>query len=146
MKISESKTDRILVKAQIQSEWDNCNCAVVQVTEYGLKQLKEWDRIATEISKSVDSYAHLAIYDYAEFLYMTDTDGSWNTIENIADQLPEKGWMYIKDGELDDISVPEQSLDTHMIKLYGDGKVCWIAYGKHTGEELWTDTIDINEL
>ena len=137
MKIVNNKTRVLLIKATVQSDWDFCNCAKLYLSDSGLKELKRYDKRATEIKKKEGtSFSCLCFYDYVEFM---NVDEGIMELPNIFNYIEEED-------DTEGVTYPEQTIDDHMIKLYGDGQVCWVGYGKHTGEEFWTDTININEL
>lgn len=143
MKKSDKPSPFILVKANVQSEWDVCNCALVEIDDKATHLWKIWDKSATELGeRHKGDVANLSMYENsAEYLNI-------ELPEDIEEVLNTKGWCHvdIEGADVDDMEHPEQRTDCHMMKLYGDGSVCWVSYGKHTGEEFWTETININEL
>lgn len=142
---SEKPSPFILIKAQVCSEWDSCNAALVCITDGYVDTWKKWDKAATELQKADNNFTHVAYYEAgSEFLNTYYGDDEYNIVNDIPS---DKSWMYveIEDSE-EECGKPEQNLDTYIMKLYGNGHVCFIAYGKNTGEKFYTDTIDIYQL
>jgi hypothetical protein len=148
MKISEKPTEHILVRAHVNSEWDSCNSCLVCVRDSYLKRWEEWNEKATQQESTDSSFLHSCYSEDSEFLYLKNTDPEWNTIENLADEIPEdKHWMFVEIGDEDEeLGVPEQKIQSHMIKMYGKGGMCFVAYGKNTGEEFFTETISLADI
>lgn len=137
MKQSETPTQWLLIKAQICSEWDSCDSCLIELSEKDIEDWKKWNESATKLQQESEyRFAHLQYYYTTEFL---------NGYEEV---LEDKLWCFVdlEDQDVDDLERPEQRVDTHMIKLYGDGSFCFVGYGKHTSEEFWTDSINIKEL
>jgi hypothetical protein len=150
MKISKTRTSQILVKAVTGSEWDSCNCCLIDIEETIPEKWRHYDKVATEMSKAgTYEFAYLAMYEGGEYLnlYPDHADEDEDQYD-IVEEIPEIGWCYVdtEDDDVDDLQRPEQRIDTHMMRFYGDGIVKWVAYGKHTSEEFWTDQVNINEL
>jgi len=139
MKISDGITDKIIIKAQVCSEWDSCNCVVVDIDDKLLKEWKSYDEMATKIV-SEPSFHCICIWFWGtDYLQISDDE------EDI--EIPEQEWRYIEvnSAELEKYK-PEQQVDANQIKFYGNGNICFIGYGKHTSEEFWSETVNINEL
>ena len=150
MKISETPTNWVLIKAQVCSEWDSCNCALVEIDKGTLGRWKMWNNMANKTKELSDNYfSYIAMGEIAEFLNLFDVGSEWEQIENIAESIPvDKYWMYVEPEEEDEenIGKPEQDVRYHMTKFYGEGDVCFTGLGKHTSEEFYTVTINIDEL
>lgn len=148
MKISEKPTEYILVRARVQSDFDSCNSCLVCVADSYLKQWKTWDDAATQQKNTTSGFVYSCYIETSEFLYTKDTDPEWNTVENIADEIPyDKHWMFveIEDTE-EEIQLPQQRIDCHMVKMFGNKEMCFVGYGKHTGEEFFTETINLADI
>ena len=141
MIISNEPTDTILVGATVCSDWDSCNCAVVYIDNEILSRWYEWDRKASTLRKESDSiFRHVAIGESAKFLDITN--------EELIEALEKQNWVYvtIEDDDEDLEELPEQKYNCQEMKFYGNGEVCWVAYGKNTSDEFYTDTIYIDEI
>ena len=141
MKISSEPTHDILIKATVCSEWDSCNAALVQsVTQKTLERWEGYDKIATGLKSGArwDDFAHLAIYEDCDFLYLND---------EIVEELEKKNWYYVEDVTDEDTDQkPEQKIDVMLMKFYGNGNIQFVGYGKHTSEEFFTERINLYNL
>lgn len=137
MKVSKKPTGQILIKAQVCSEWDFCNSCLIEFGEEDIKRWNAYDMLATSLKQKSEFHC-LAIWEGSTFLNLDE--------EKI--EIPDY-WCYVKVKDLNDTKEcprPEQNIDANQIKFYGEGMVCFIGYGKHTSEEFWSETININEL
>ncbi len=66
----------------------------------------------------------------------------------IEEAFEETGWCYVKleDGEVDYLENPEQQVDAQIVKISAGGGFNFSGSGKNTGEEFWTDSINIDKL
>jgi hypothetical protein len=68
--------------------------------------------------------------------------------EDVVHKIPEnKNWSYVEDVTEEDLEQePEQRVAYGIMKFFGNGEVCFVAYGVHTGEEFFTEHLNINDL
>jgi len=140
MKLTNEKTESILLKAVICSEWDYCNAALLEsVTEETIERWKKYDIIANDHS---GDFHCLTIWESCIFLNL-DEDR-----ENQVELKEDFYWSYVTDVSEEEIEEqrPEQRIDALQLKFYGNGGMCFIGYGKHTSEEFYTETINLNNL
>lgn len=142
MKLTNERTYNILIKATVCSEWDSCNAALIEnVLEQTVERWKEYDKIATDIKTNSrwNDFRHLAIDEGCTFLMERG---------DVTASIPEdKSWSYVEDVTQEDVEQePEQRVAYGIMKFYGNGAVCFVAYGKHTSEEFFTEDLNINEL
>ena len=142
MKLTNERTYDILIKATVCSEWDSCNAALIEdVLEQTLERWREYDKIATDTKTNSrwSDFSYLAISENCTFLMERN---------DITDGIPEgKSWSYVEDVTQEDIDQePEQKVVCGIMKFFGNGDVCFVAYGKHTGEEFFTEHLNINNL
>ena len=141
MIISNEPTDTILVDASVCSDWDHCNCAVVYIDDDILYRWRKWNEKATQLRKEEDGgFLFLARTEDVRFLDITNGE--------LIKALEKQNWVYvtIEDDDEDYEELPEQKYNCYEMKLYGNGEVCWVAYGKNTSDEFYTDTINITEI
>jgi hypothetical protein len=123
------------------SEWDECNFAIIHLTE-DLK--KEWaKRIeAAKYFKNDWNFQSLNYYDSAVDFYRIDKDDN----PNIEELLSEREWVYVslEDKEEATFTTPESRLDCYRLVIRSNGTAYYQAYGKHTGEEFYTEEFDLN--
>lgn len=142
MKLTNERTYNILIKATVCSEWDSCNSALIEdVLEQTLERWREYDKIATDTKTNSrwSDFSYLAISEDCTFLMERN---------DIIDGIPEgKSWSYVEDVTQEDLDQePEQRVAYGIMKFFGNGDVCFVAYGKHTGEEFFTEHLNINNL
>jgi hypothetical protein len=142
MKISSERTHDILIKATVCSEWDSCNVALVQgVTQETLERWKGYGKVASDLktNSSYNDFIYLAIDEDCVFLMER---------EDVVDKISEsKAWSYVEDvTEEDLVQEPEQKVAYGIMKFFGNGDICFVAYGKHTGEEFFTERINLYNL
>lgn len=143
MKFSEKPTDNILVTANCNSEWDNCDFAIIS----GGKAWTEWLQARLEVTRKIqeyDDFCCLKFFDFNVKFYISNEGDQ----EEILEKIKEKSWAFIEleDGEEEKFSVPENRLDCHTISLFTNCSGKYIAYGKHTGEEFYTDSIPFTDV
>lgn len=143
MKISTTPTAFILIKARSNSEWDNCDFAIVQIDD-------EWKAIAKQRLNNIKSFKgnqsfYCHVYWDSPIGYFCDTK-ELDQIESLRES--ENGFLYLSMEleEVDSLTIPESALDTHMLKITKEGYCNFKAYGKHTGEEFWTESFSLLKL
>ncbi|MEJ2880361.1 hypothetical protein [Pedobacter sp. GR22-6] len=139
MKVTEKPSSFILLKARTASEWDNCEFAIVKIDQQWLNTAKERLESVKSFKGNQSFYCH--VYWDAPIGYFTDLD------EIICAQLQgsEFDFLYVEleENEVETMQTPESKLDTHMLKITQEGQCSFKAYGKHTGEEFWTESFPL---
>lgn len=143
MKSSNNATAYILVKANTNSEWDNCEFAIIHLSN----DWKEEQTLRLELVKPLQGNYHFSsmnFYDTAVDFFGTDEDDT----PNIEEMLNDKEWVFVEldEGEQETFIEPEIPLDCYRLILRANGTAYYSAYGKHTGEEFWTEEFDLNEI
>ncbi|WP_373168156.1 hypothetical protein [Bacteroides cellulosilyticus] len=142
MKTSDKPTAHILVRASTNSEWDCCDFAIVHLSE-------EWRRLQEKRIEAVKpfgddySFQSMRFYDGSvEFFQSGDEEPS------IEELLADKQWVFVElgNGELDELTSPENRLDFYKIVIYREGNARYEAFGKHTNEEFWTNEFPLQQL
>lgn len=143
MKRSDKPTNYLLLKAGTNSKWDNCNFAIAYISE-------EW---RTEKSKQLENvnpfikehhFLSLNYYDTAvDFFVSHDRDNP--DLEKWFSNKP-MVFVEIDEEELQALSIPENTLDCYTLKIYSTGTAIYKAYGKHTGEEFYTEQFSLIDL
>ena len=143
MKRSDKATPYLLIRAQSNSEWDNCEFAIVHLSE-------EWQKEQAKRLEAVKPFAgdytfsSVSYHDAAVDFYCTGGDDQPETETLLAG----KTWAFVEldEGEADTFSIPENRMDCYMLVLHSDGMACYKAYGKNTGEEFWTEEFLLTPL
>lgn len=143
MKISQEPTDHILVRANCQSERDNCDFAIITCGESWKELMRK--RLEAAVSFFTD-------YDFNHFSYRDDSaefyasnDGE---IEKLLAETGGKQWAFVTfdDGEEESFRTPESRLECYSLNLYRDGSGLFKACGKHTGDEFYTADLPLTQI
>lgn len=141
MKTTSQTTEYILLKAYTNSDWDECHFALIHYS-------KEWKETLEQRLKTLQfveneyGFSTINYYDTSVDFYRANEE------EEINDLLQDKNWAFVelKDGEQETFLSPENCLDTYHLRIYRHGIAMFSAYGKHTGEEFWTEDFSIPEI
>ncbi len=143
MKTTDKATAHLLVKANTNSEWDNCDFAIIHITEEWKKEQQK--RIA--FLKPLQGDCHfqsMYYYDTAVDFYRTG-EGDQPDIEEL---LGDKDWVFVEldEDEQQRLTPPENRLDCYRIVLQADGTGYYKAYSKYNSEEFWTEDILLTQI
>lgn len=141
MKLSLQATNHILVKATCQSEWDNCDFAIIFCGESWIKWLQQ--RLnAAQADENFEDFQSLRFFDSSVEFYVSNED----EVDALLEDGEEWAFVELEDGEGDGFTIPESRLDCYSLSLYHNGLGRYSAYGKHTGEEYYTQRIPFGEI
>ena len=140
MKRSKTVTNYVLIKAETNSEWDCCGFAIINLSDTWRNAMQR-RLIKIELFQQDDSFSHHAYWDVSVNFYQ---DGI--NVEGLLSN--EENWVFVtvKKKELERLTTPENKLDAHQLILTKYGGAYFKAYGKHTGEEFWTENFDPEQL
>ncbi|WP_447951660.1 hypothetical protein [Chryseobacterium koreense] len=143
MKLSDKSTAHILVKANTNSEWDNCEFAIIHISE----EWKQEQAKRLALVKPLEGnlyFCSMNYYDTAVDFYRTGE----NDNPNIEELLNGKEWVFVEldEQEQEAFTVPENRLDCYRLVLRSNGTGYYTAYGKHTSEEFWTEEFLLTQL
>lgn len=128
-------SEYILIRAFTDSEWDNCDFAVIHTTAIWKKTLKERIGKAAAFKEDTNFY-HLSYWGSPEGFYKDPEDETqW------ADAiLQQDDWCFIEleEGTLDKLLIPENKLGVYQMIVDKNGAVYYKAYGEYSGEEFYT--------
>lgn len=144
MKISENPTNHILVKASTNSEWDNCDFAIITCDDKWLTCMQERFEAVNKVQGVGDFWA-LKFFDYSPDFFQSSDDDACEVLSKMGDN---KMWAFVEleEGEEDNLSRPENALDGYIMNLFHDFTCRYTALGKHTGEKFFTKRIPIEEI
>lgn len=143
MNISDKPTNRILVKARTNSEWDSCDFAIVAISEGWRKtQLERLEAIASFANDL--SFLSMHFFDGAAYFYRAGDDG----LPDIDELLGDNEWTFVEvtQEEQDALTPPKSRLDCYKMVLYKEGEAKYTVYGKYTDEEFWTANLPLREI
>lgn len=138
MERSIAPTPYILVRAQTNSDWDKCSFALVHIEQPWIEKMTEW-------MKSIEPFA--SDISLADHVYCDRPEGFFADTD--ANDLDEnENWIYVNltQTELEGFELPENALDTHQFCISPDFAGRYRAFGKHTGEEFWTDRFAVDQI
>lgn len=143
MKKSTIKTEYILVKAYTCSEWDTCDFAILKIDKNWEEQIQKRLKLAHFI-EDMNDFVSVVFQDNAVDFYCLDKEDNPN-FENI---LGEHLWQFVslEDNQQYYFEVPQSTLNLRRMTLCKGGNAYFQAFGKHTGEEFYTDDINLNQL
>ena len=125
MKRAEHRTDYILIKAHTNSEWDNCEYAVIKIEEEWLSQLWQREKITQAFKED---------FNFLTLTYCDSPEGYYNSTQTCYPTgLLMEGESYCfvvpEYEELENLPVPENQLDAHELVLDRYGNAQFRAYG-----------------
>lgn len=146
MKPSKKPTGNIIIPANSNSEWDTCTHVLVTYNE---ETLKRWQDYANALQGIISNTKYpqeihcLTIWESCLFLKLDEEEYA-----EIYDKVKKSGFVYVdlKKGELDNLDLVEQSVDVIELKIYREGNLSFSGYGKHTGEEFWSNKVPLDKL
>lgn len=136
----------LIVQASTNSDWDCCEFAIIPIDMISLKYWNKVSAVAQNIPKELGlTYGSglLSLFEnYATF---------YRDIEEIDDYSTQVKQGVFVVADLDDdfineLSVPENSIDGDSIRFDFYGNVSFKAWGKHSGEEFWTADIPLKDI
>ena len=143
MNISDKPTNRILVRARTDSEWDSCDFAIISLSE-GWRETQLERLEAIKPFENAPSFLSMHFFDGAADFYQSGDDG----LPDIDELLGDNEWAFVELTweEQDNLTPPESTLDCYKMVLYKDGDARYTAYGKHTNEEFWSADLPLREI
>lgn len=139
MKLSKKPTNHILVKAETNSEWDNCDYAIINVSKSWIESLQSRLNALRKIQDEKDFFT-IKFFDRNVKFY------SSNEELTILKEIKEKSFAFVQMDNQEEFSEPENILDAYCISFYSNGVGKYTAYGKHTGEEFFTENIPFADI
>jgi hypothetical protein len=144
MKKENHNTGYVMLKAFTNSEWDACDFVIVKVTD-------EWRQVMQKRLELVipfkedNSFYHHSYWESPEGFFKNPDDESQSADEIIGEN---EDWCFVslEEKELENLPVPENSLECHQLIIDRYGNASFKAYGKHSGEDFYTADFHINKL
>lgn len=143
MKTTSQPTDHILIKAQTNSDWDECHYAIIHCTKEWKERLKQRLQYIQPFAEDYN-FCSMNFYDTSVDFYRTDEDEQ----PDIFAILGDNDWAFVEleNGEQETFLAPENRLDTYRLRLYRNGTAVYSAYGKNTGEEFYTEEFSVLDI
>jgi hypothetical protein len=146
MKLSETPTEYLFLKAKTNSDWDSCDYAVLQINNEWTELLQQ--RLAElETFKKYDNFSGISFSECTDgfFTYPLDEEYDSN-FDVIRDNVDCWCFVTLDNDELENLPQPESTITAELLHMNLDGSIWFTATGKHTGEEFWTSAFDLTEL
>ncbi len=136
----------LIAKAQLHSEWDSVDFALIDLNPEFVKLIKDASKEAKRLNKKF-SHAFMNIRiqgDNAEwFIEASDIN---SPSDEIMELLGDEEFVIVKkEFETETLQRPEQDARYGQMKV-DEENVQFLSYGKHTDEEFWTEPIPVNKL
>lgn len=143
MKIANTNTKHILIKAHTNSDWDTCDFAIIQIDEAWKKELKKRLKLV-EFIDDMPNLVSVLFRDSAVNFYATNEDDT----PHIDTLLGDKNWQFVslENNETNNFNTPTSTLNLYQMVVCKGGYAYFQAFGKHTGEEFYTDDFNLNTL
>ncbi|NMR35280.1 hypothetical protein HIO71_13920 [Chryseobacterium aquaticum] len=141
MKKSIKPTEYFLIKAK--SEWDDCDFAIIHITE-------EWKKIQKkrlEVVKIVKNDSDLKWLNY-EDVKVEFFKFSKENYPQIEEWLSGKNQFFVEleKDDLKQLLQPEHDLHNRQMQVFKSGNAIYNAFGKHTSEEFFTEEFSLEEF
>lgn len=143
MKTTINFTNHILVKAYTTSEWDVCNFAIINVDKHLIDVFRKGQDVLQKIHAD-DDLLYVA-YHNSSIDFCVARNGF-----NPDQFLKGRSWSFVEfeEGESYEqlFGVLQNKFDLHILKVYGDNRVCWSVWEKYTNEEFFTSEIPADKI
>lgn len=143
MKTSLNPTEYLLIKAMTNSEWDDCDFAIIHITD----EWKKTQKKRLEAVKPLENDYDLKWLNYAdtnvEFFRLSEEHHP-----EVEEWLSERSRIFIEleKNDLKELLQPENRLNCYQMQVFKNGNAIYNAFGKHTGEEFWTEEFSLTSL
>lgn len=140
---ANNKTDYLLLKAFTNSEWDTCDFVIVKLTN-------EWRQVMQKRLEAVIPFKEDSSFYYHSYWaspegFFKNPDDESQSVDEIIGENEDWCFVSLEENELENLSVPENSLDCHQLIIDRYGNASFKAYGKHSGEEFYSADFSITE-
>ena len=126
----------LIIKAHTNSERDSVSSALVELDDDSISELRKIRNAVENFNTDGLSFNRASFFFYGVDFKISDS-GQYDEIEN--------GFTIVEDLDLSDYSNPESDLDCCTIDVDKDS-FKFTTYGKHTGEEFYSETVSFEEF
>lgn len=146
MKISDTRTNKIIIKAYTNSEWDRCDFAVITLKD-GLDGFLKWVertvKIATAIAHEDKDFFELSFLENRSITNFYTLNEEQKPDFSFLDDEKGKGWDFVElsEEEENSFSEPEEKIICKKI-IFDKNKRFYIkAFGKNSLNEFFTEEL-----
>ncbi|HWB27505.1 MAG TPA: hypothetical protein VG738_18645 [Chitinophagaceae bacterium] len=132
----------LLIKAYTDSEWDNCDFAIVHITDEW-KQIMRARLAKAQAFKNGPGFYYLIYSGGPENFYKDDDVFS---ADQVLHSEEESCFVILEQTNLDNLSRPNSRLHLYQMMIDADGIIRYNASGKHTGTEYYTAEFSLHDI
>lgn len=134
-------TAYLLVKARTSDEYDQCDFIVIHLSTQWQQTMRQRLQVLKQFW--YDSDFHALHYWGSPEGYYYDMDETVMPLLN-----PGEDWTYltIEPQQLTQLQALPDPLDTDQLVMYATGSAHYRCYGKHSGEQYWSENFDLCQL
>lgn len=144
MKISETPTNWIIVRADVKSDWDFCNYAIVYIDDKIIQSCLDASEYLSILKEKCDAAVYKFVFwGDATFLSLEEDE-----YQEIVDKLDNENWLFIETNaeEIEELPKPDQKIDATQLCVGTYKTFNLTGYGEYTGEEFCTESILIDKI
>jgi hypothetical protein len=138
------RTEHILLKANTDSEWDDCTFAIIYLTE-------QWRQLLAERAswlipcKKDSSFFSLTYWDSHIAFFIHTGDDQEDALYGSDLMEEDEIWSYVSvtEDELDRFKRPENKICVYQLRIMSDGYAQFQAWGDHTHEKFYTEQFEL---
>lgn len=145
----------LLIKGNVDSEWDNCDVVAVELTESFLKDLAvRYEALKPLIG--LQGFYEISFFDNrGRFLCFNDSDEDAEKEIQYLQTFFDMGYGTNRGIEMDEyksllkcsgLDTPEQTVDVITMELNNQGQMKFRGLGKQSSEQFWSENISIEEV
>ncbi|WP_293906061.1 hypothetical protein [Sphingobacterium sp. UBA5670] len=143
MNLSHIPTDYIIVRAQTNSDWDNCSFAIITISLEWRKEQAKRIRFFKAFENCNTFYA--AQFFNAEIQFFDADYGLSEIVEGFEQQM---GWCFLEatQNEIAHLHTPQSTIGTSCICIDAFGNGTYKGWADYSSEEFFTDQFSIEEI
>lgn len=146
MQQSNRISEYVIIRASTNSDWDVCDFALIHVTDEWRSSLSKRLK-AIEPFKVDDTFYNHTYWECPEGFYqLPDDENAASAIEDILDCQREWNFVELNEDEIRNFLKPANQLDIFELIITGDGYARFVAQGKHTEEQFWTEKFEVSAM
>jgi hypothetical protein len=143
MNVSQIPTDYIFVRAQTNSDWDNCSFAIISVSS-------EWRKEQAKRIHFFKALENCNTFNAAQFfnaeIQFFDADYEVSEIVEGFDQQLDWCFLQATQDEIAHLHTPQSTLATSCICIDAFGNGTYKAWAGYSGEEFFTNQFSIEQI
>jgi hypothetical protein len=126
----------LIVKAHTDSEWDSVSAALVELNDDSISKLRKIRNAVENFNTDGLSFNRASFFFYGAEFKISES-GQYDEMETSC--------TVVEDLDMSDYSDPESPIDSCTIDADKDS-FRFTAYGKHTGEKFYSETVSFEDF